>query len=99
MAREIQAVSRSLQDALQLYLNVRDYSVAQDKIIGADLAEQPISLATRLSIADEHGRNVVDGRFHPTKACKLNLIPEAMQDLTAQLTKDISEEVFRTSEC
>ncbi len=41
---------------------------------------------------------VVDELFHPTKACKLNFIPEAMQDVTAQLTNDIPEEVFRNSE-
>ncbi len=74
---EMEAVSKSLQDALHLYLNFRDYSVEQEKISGADLAEQPISLVTRLSIAGEHGRMVVDELFHPTKACKLNLIPEA----------------------
>ncbi len=57
---EVEAVSKSRQDALHLYLNVRDYCVEQEKISGADLAEQPISLVTRLSIADEHGRVVVD---------------------------------------
>ena len=95
---EIEAVSKSLQDALHLYLNIRDYSVEQEKISGADLAEEPVSLVTRPRIADEHGRMVVDELFHQTKACKLNLIPEAMQDVTAQLTKHIPEEVFSDSE-
>ncbi len=94
---EIEAVSKSLQDALHFYLHVRDFSVEQEKISGADLSEQPISLTTRLSIADEHGRMMVDELFHPTKACRLNLIPEAMQDVTAQLTKHIPEEVFSNS--
>ncbi len=95
---EIEAVSKSLQDALHMYLHIRDYSVEQEKNCGADLAEQPISLVTRLSVADEHGRMVVDELFHPTKACKLNLIADAMQDVTTQLTQDIPYEVYQSSE-